>query len=90
MKTESQLLVEAITNLRPNSQFVITDNNYSTIEWHVLDGTAPTLAQINSEIVKIQAAETDAEAAKAANAASAISKLEALGLTAEEIAAIKS
>jgi hypothetical protein len=90
MKTESQLLVEAITNLRPNSQFVITDNDYSTIEWHVLDGTAPTLAQINAEIVKIQAAEADAETVKAANAASAISKLEALGLTAEEIAAIKS
>lgn len=90
MKTESQLLVEAITNLRPNSQFVITDNDYSTIEWHVLEGTAPTLAQINAEIVKIEAAETDAETVKAANAASAISKLEALGLTAEEIAAIKS
>lgn len=90
MKTESQLLVEAIINLRPNSEFVITDNDYSTIEWHVLDGTAPTLAQINAEIVKIQSAEADAEAVKAANAASAISKLEALGLTAEEIAAIKS
>ena len=90
MKSENYYLTSAILSLRPSAQFAIVEDDYSTIEWHILDGTAPTLAQINAEIVKLKAAEANAETVKAANAASAISKLEALGLTAEEIAAIKS
>ena len=82
-------LIKAINNLRPSSEFSFTDNDYSTIEWHVLEGTAPTKKQVEDEIAKIKAAELAEEAAKIAAANSAISKLEALGLTAEEIAAIR-
>lgn len=82
-------LIKAINNLRPSSEFTFTDNDYSTIEWHVLEGTAPTKKQVEDEIAKIKAAELAEEAAKIAAANSAITKLEALGLTAEEIAAIR-
>lgn len=82
-------LIKAINNLRPSAEFTFTDNDYSTIQWHVLDGTAPTKKQIEDEIAKIKAAELAEEAAKIAAANSAIAKLEALGLTAQEIAAIR-
>jgi hypothetical protein len=81
-------LVNAIQTLKPNSEFVIIDNDYSNIEWQVLEGNAPTQAEINAEIEKIKAAEEqaviDAQNAKAA----AQAKLEALGLTAGDLAAL--
>jgi hypothetical protein len=89
MKSESQLLVQAINNLKPTSEFVLTNDDYSTIEWHVLEGTAPTKAAVDAEIEKIKSAEITAAEEKAAAQASAVAKLSALGLTAEEIAALK-
>ena len=90
MKTDSHLLVEAIRNLKPTSEFVLTNDDYSTIEWHVLEGTAPTKAAVDAEIEKIKGAELVEADNKAAAQASAVAKLSALGLTAEEIAALKS
>lgn len=90
MKSENYYLTSAILALRPGSQFAMVEDNYSTIEWHVLDGSAPTKAAINSEIEKIKAAELIEADNKAAAVASAVAKLSALGLTAEEIAALKS
>ena len=88
MKTNSQLLIDAILLLKPNSQFVITENDYSTIKWHVLDGNAPTQAEINAAIEQVKvndlALETQAQAAKAG----AQAKLEALGLTADDLVAL--
>jgi hypothetical protein len=77
----SEYLVKAIKSLKPGAEFSIVDNDYSTITWDVLEGKAPTQAQIDSEIEKIQAAELAAEAEKAA-AKSAL--LERLGITEEE------
>jgi hypothetical protein len=88
MKTQLRLLIDAIDLLKPNSQFVITDNDYSTIEWHVLDGDAPTQAEMDAAIEQVKAndlaLETQAQAAKA----SAQAKLEALGLTADDLVAL--
>jgi hypothetical protein len=74
-------LVTAIFNLKPNAEFVIHENDYSTVEWDVLEGTAPTQAEIDAEIVKIKAKE---EADKTAKAADKAALLERLGITAEE------
>jgi hypothetical protein len=82
-------LSRAIGNLKPNSEFVITDNDYSTIVWHKIEGKAPTQTEIDAEIVKIQAADEQAEIDRVAAAASANAKLEALGLTPEEIKALR-
>jgi len=76
-------LTLAIKSLRPNSEYSYVDNDYATIEWHVLEGKAPTQAEINAEIAKIKADElTTAEDKAAAKAA----LLQRLGITAEEAA----
>jgi hypothetical protein len=76
-------LAKAIHNLKPGAEFSFTDENYSTIKWDVLDGSAPTIKQIDDEIKRIK----DAEAAKPA-AKSAL--LERLGITADEAALLLS
>jgi len=48
-------LSKAVARLRPTAEFVIRGNDYATIEWHVLDGDSPTLAEIEAEIAKIVA-----------------------------------
>jgi hypothetical protein len=74
-------LTQAIRRLRPESEFSYTDNDYSTIKWDVLEGTAPTQAQIDKAIKDIQAEESSkAETDSAAKAA----LLNRLGITADE------
>jgi hypothetical protein len=74
-------LGKAINKLKPTAEFVIENNDYSTIEWVVLDGKAPTQAEIDDAIEQIKADEiTQAEAKAQAKAA----LLERLGLTQEE------
>jgi hypothetical protein len=74
-------LVEAIRKLKPKSQFTFTDDDYSSIQWIVLEGEAPTQAEIDVAIEEVKEEElqtlTDKESAKAA-------LLERLGITAEE------
>jgi hypothetical protein len=81
MKTQSQLLVDAIRLLKPESEFVITNNDYATIEWYSIEGTAPTKAQIDAAIEQVklndQNAADTAETQKQA-------VLDRLGITADE------
>ena len=81
MKTESQLLVDAIKLLKPNSEFVFTEADYSTIQWHVLEGTAPTQAEITAAIAEVKKAETAAQSQQAKAKADLLAKL---GITADE------
>jgi hypothetical protein len=81
MKSENFYLTSAILSLRPNSEFAITEDDYSTIEWHVLEGTAPTKAQVTAEITKIKAAEVKAEADYQASRAALLTRL---GITEDE------
>jgi len=74
-------LVKAIRKLKPNSEFSFNNDDYSTIKWDVLEGEAPTQAQIDSAIEQIKADEiTEAETKAQAKAA----LLERLGITADE------
>jgi hypothetical protein len=74
-------LADAIKSLRPMSEFSFTDNDYSTIQWVVLEGEAPIQEEIDAEIIKIKEAEI-IEAEQKATARQAV--LDRLGLTAEE------
>jgi hypothetical protein len=76
-------ITNAIQSLRPTAQFVITDNNYSSIEWHELDGAAPTIAELEKEIARLKSLESKA-ATDRAEAKAAL--LERLGITADEAA----
>jgi len=74
-------LAKAIRKLKPNSEFSFTDNDYSTIKWDVLEGTAPTQAEINTAIEQVKAEEAQAETTKATAKAALLTQL---GITAEQ------
>jgi len=81
-------LVKAIKYLKPNSQFIFTEADYSTIEWHILEGEAPTQAEIDAAIEQVKADEVAEAEAKAQAKASAEAKLAALGLTTDDLKAL--
>ncbi len=74
-------LVKAINKLRPTAEFSFNDEDYSTIKWNVLDGDAPTQAEIDEAIEQVKADEL-AEAEAKAQARQAL--LDKLGITADE------
>lgn len=80
---EKDYLVLAIQNLKPTAQFTYTARDYSTIQWDVLDGDAPTQAEIDAEITKIKADEIKNAAAKSEAKAALLDRL---GITADEAA----
>jgi hypothetical protein len=81
-------LTKAIKHLKPTAEFVITNDDYSTIEWHVLDGDAPTQKQIDDAIKAVKAKEIADAKAQADAKAAAQAKLAALGLTVEDLTAL--
>ena len=81
-------LTKAIKKLKPSAEFSFQEDNYSTIKWDVLEGKAPTQAEINEAIEQVKADEiTEAEARAQAKAA-AEAKLSALGLTTDDLRAL--
>jgi len=74
-------LTRAILSLRPNSQFAIQGDDYSTIVWHELEGTAPTAKAIEDEIARLKVADSTAEADRAAAKAALLVRL---GITEDE------
>jgi hypothetical protein len=81
-------LTKAIFLLKPNAQFSFIDNDYSTIKWDVLEGEAPTQAEIDNAIEQVKADEAQAIIDQANAKAAAQAKLEALGLTVEDLQAL--
>ena len=87
MKTYSFYLAAAIKNLTNNAEFVLYEDDYSTIKWFNFEGEKPTEAAIETEIEKIKAAEI----AKVAEIAIAKNELlTKLGITADEAALLLS
>ena len=75
-----------ITNY-PGAQWSLTGNNYDTLRWH--DGTPkPTQQELDDAWPAVQQAQQDAVAAREAAKQSGIAKLEALGLTVDEVSAV--
>lgn len=81
-------LSRAIKKLKPTSEFSYDNRDYSTIKWDVLEGKAPTQAEIDAAIDEIKANEIAEAEAKAAAKAAAQAKLAALGLTVEDLQAL--
>ncbi len=88
MKDETFYIVAAIQKLKPGAEFSFTDNDYSTIKWDILEGDAPTQAEIDAAIEQVKADEAQAELDKATKKAAAEAKLAALGLTADDLQAL--
>jgi len=74
-------LGRAIFSLRPGSEFVLENHDYSTIEWIKLDGKAPTAKEVEAEMLRIEAEDAATEANKTVAKAAL---LERLGITEEE------
>jgi len=74
-------LAKAIRKLKPTAEFSYQNEDYSTIKWDVLEGQAPTQAEINAAIeqVKLEEAQAQAEAQAKKQAL-----LDRLGITEEE------
>jgi hypothetical protein len=81
-------LTLAIQRLRPTAEFSYSDNDYLTIQWDVLEGNAPTQAEIDAAIKEIKAEEKAAEKKAEADKVAAQAKLAALGLTADDLKAL--
>ena len=71
----------AIQKLKPNSEYVYFADDYSTIKWIVLEGEAPTQAEITAAIEQVKADEIAEAEAKAATKAALLDRL---GITADE------
>lgn len=78
------MLTRALSALRPGVEFTFNDEDLSTIKWSVEGTITPTQAEVNAKIAELEAV----DAAKVTARQSALAKLAALGLTAEEIAAL--
>jgi hypothetical protein len=79
---------QAVASLRPGAEWTMNGDDVEGIIWHT-EGVKPlTTAEVQAEVARLEQAEIDAAAAKEAAKASALAKLEALGLTAEEAQAI--
>jgi len=79
---------QAVTSLRPGAEWTMNGDDVEGIIWHT-EGVEPlTSAEVQAEIARLEQAALDEAAAREAAKASALAKLEALGLTAEEAQAI--
>jgi hypothetical protein len=78
----------AVRSLRPNVEWTMNGDDVEGITWHTPNVEPLTTAEVQAEMVRLEQAAIDEAAAKEAAKASALAKLEALGLTADEAAAI--
>ena len=79
---------QAVVSLRPGVEWTMNGDDVEGIIWHT-EGVEPlTTAEVQAEVARLEQAALDEAAEKEAAKASALAKLEALGLTAEEAQAI--
>ena len=79
---------QAIHSLRPGAEWTMNGDDVENIIWHT-EGVEPlTSAEVQAEVKRLEKAAAQAVADREAAKASALAKLEALGLTAEEAQAI--
>jgi hypothetical protein len=84
------MIIESILKINPNAKVVIRGSDIDTCEIDWLDGTAEiSKTDIKAMIPTVEAEIKDAATKKINDKASANAKLKALGLTDDEIEALK-
>jgi hypothetical protein len=79
---------QAVMSLRPGAEWSMNGDDVEGITWHT-EGVQPlTAKEVAAEVKRLEKAAADEAAAREAAKASALAKLEALGLTADEAQAI--
>ena len=77
---------DAVASLRPNTQWVMYDNDVAKITWHTSNTQPLTTVEVEAEMVRLEAeVQVKVEAEQAARAA-AITHAKSLGFTDEMIA----
>jgi hypothetical protein len=79
----------AISSLRPGVEWTMVNDDVENIVWHTPDVEPLTEEEVLAKIAELETAHQNELDAKAAAKESAKAKLAALGLTEEEINAIK-
>jgi hypothetical protein len=79
---------EAVMSLRPGAEWTMNGDDVEGITWHTPNVEPLTTGEVQAEIARLEQAAIDKAAAREAAKTSALAKLEALGLTADEAAAI--
>jgi hypothetical protein len=79
---------EAVVSLRPGVEWSMSGDDVEGITWHTPDVQPLTAKEVAAEVKRLEKAAADEAAAREAAKASALAKLEALGLTADEAQAI--
>jgi len=81
-------ITQAVMSLRPGAEWSMSGDDVEGITWHT-EGVQPlTAKEVAAEVKRLEKAAADEAAAREAAKASALAKLEALGLTADEAQAI--
>jgi hypothetical protein len=71
----------------PDALWTLDGDNYDGLTW-LSDTPKPSQAELDAAWPAVQQAQADAVAAKEAARASGVAKLEALGLTVDEVSAV--
>jgi hypothetical protein len=79
---------QAIMSLRPGVEWSMNGDDVEGITWHTQGVEPLTSKEVAAEVKRLEKAAADEAAAREAAKASALAKLEALGLTADEAQAI--
>jgi len=79
---------QAILALCPTAQFVIYDNDYDQILWHSSEIEKPTKKAVLDKLAVLETELAEQKIVKEAAKAAAEAKLEALGLTKEDLQAL--
>jgi hypothetical protein len=74
----------AIRSLRPGAEWTMNGDDIEGIIWHTPNVEPLTTAEVQAEMVRLEAEQLAAVSAKQAARESALAKLAALGLTEEE------
>ena len=84
----NEIIIKAIQKINLNAEVSVSDGDINTIVWE--NKTTPiSISDIQAQIPVVEQEIADAAAKKIADKASANAKLKALGLTDDEIEAIK-
>ena len=79
---------DAVESLRPGIEWSMNNDDVENIIWHTPNVTPLTKAEVEAEVERLEQAAADEVARKEAAKASAVAKLAALGLDADEVEAI--
>ena len=79
---------QAVMSLRPNIEWSMDGDDVENITWHTPDVEPLTTVEVQAEMLRLEQAAVDADAARIAARESAMAKLAALGLNINEIETI--